>query len=99
MAPAPPMAEARVLTKVIPIWTVARNRSGSSLSRFRAAAERARLPLTRSVRVPRVAITAISAAAKKPLARINKKMTVAPNHMLSSMKTISRPECRDAKGH
>src|SRR5712692_893478 len=83
MAAAPPMADARVPTSVTPIWTVARNRSGSFFNRATAAAERTPFSSKVSIRLLRVAMMAISEAAKKPLAKIRKKTSVPSSQKLS----------------
>src|SRR5947207_1895003 len=83
IAAAPPMADASELTIVTPICTVARNLSGSFLRRATAAADFTPFSSIASMRDFRVAIMAISEAAKKPFARIKPNMNAASNQTLS----------------
>ena len=71
---APPNAAAVALTTVMPIWTVARNRSGRSLSRSAALAPLRPLSTSSCSRDLRRATTAISAPAKSPFARMSATM-------------------------
>src|ERR1043166_8602132 len=83
IAAAPPIADARELTIVTPICTVARNLSGSFLRRATAAADLTPFSNRAWMRDLRVAIMAISDAAKKPFARIKTNMNAASNQTLS----------------
>jgi hypothetical protein len=89
MAAAPPMAEASELTTVTPICTVARKRSGSFFKRATAEADLTPFSSRASTRLLRVAIMAISDAAKKPFARIKTTIRTASNHMFSNMSGVS----------
>src|ERR671924_1040265 len=90
MAAAPPMAEAKELMMVTPICTVARKRSGPFFRRATAEADLMPFSSRASMRLLRVAIIAISAAAKKPLARIKTKIRTASNH-ISSRVIVASP--------
>src|SRR3990172_4015644 len=85
MAAAPPMAEAKELTRVTPICTVAKKRSGSFFKRTTAAADLTPFSKSASMRLLRVAIMAISDAAKKPFARIKIKIKTASNQIFSEI--------------
>src|SRR5258705_2290705 len=63
-------------TKVIPIWTVDRNRFGVWASSKTMPARRLPFFIHSSSRDLRAVMTAISAIAKMPLAKINKKMII-----------------------
>ena len=86
-AVAPPMAAAKTPAKVMPIWIVARNRSGSSLNFWMIRAFL--LPSSTSCRILilRVATTAISAAAKKPLMIMKKMMSMTTKMVMSLIKS------------
>jgi hypothetical protein len=91
IAAAPPMAEASELTIVTPICTVAKNRSGSFLRRPIIKAHLTPFSIIVSIRLLRIAIMAISEAAKNPLARIKRKMTAASKKRFSTIINISPP--------
>src|SRR6266481_2005443 len=82
MAAAPPMADAKELTTVTPICTVAKNRSGSFFNRAIAAAHFVPFSKRASMRLLRMAIIAISAAAKKPFARIKMNMKTGSSQIV-----------------
>src|SRR5213080_4217484 len=77
------MAEAKELMTVTPICTVAKNRSGSFFKRATAEADFTAFSSRASIRLLRVAIIAISDAAKKPFATINTRIRTASNHIFS----------------
>ena len=73
----PPKAEAVALTMVMPIWTVARNRSGCSWSAMTLDARRFPSSTSWRSRVLRRETIAISEPARRPLARISPRMKMS----------------------
>src|SRR5574341_2199025 len=74
IAVTPPTAPASALINVMPIWMVARNRSGSACRRWTSLARGFPASTSWRIRLLRTVRMAISAAAKNPFARINTKM-------------------------
>src|SRR5438445_9276000 len=95
MAAAPPIAEAKELMTVTPICTVAKNRSGSFFKRATAEADFTAFSSRASIRLLRVAIIAISDAAKKPFARIKTRIRTASNHIFSRI-IVGSPNVNDS---
>ncbi len=87
---APPKAAAVALTTVMPVWTVAMNRSGDSRSSLTARAPGRRSSTSWASRLRRRAMTAISAPAKTPLARTSASTT--SSSVTISLKKPSRPD-------
>src|SRR5690606_16754807 len=71
----PPNAPARMPTRVIPIWTVARNSPGSSVSFIAARAPRVPLSASAFSRPRRDETTASSDIARSPFRTIRARMT------------------------
>ena len=87
---APPNAAAVAPTTVIPTWTVARNRSGSSRSRFTARADERPSSTSWASRVLRSEMIAISAPAKTPFASTSARM-IAISTRISLSRTPPGP--------
>src|SRR5574342_105157 len=83
-AAAPPTAEANVPTKVTPICTVARKRSGSSWSDATRFARPSPSAASCWIRLRRAEIRAISAPAKKPFSRMKIPMRIASCHRVGN---------------
>ena len=73
----PPNAAAVVATTVMPIWTVARNRSGSARSAATVWAPTRFSSTSWATRVRRSETIAISAPANTPFASVRARMTIS----------------------